>query len=167
MNMKTSVETEPSPNFVSPVCTQVAKNNTNGHCTGNFIVKVAEKRQELLVTVPFMVFVYDVSIQNVECDEQIHLAIAPVIVQSPSGLVPSDRNYRLCKFESLHPRLLIHAEYYRLLKWIHAQANHIYEFLLKMPVTAELERACPEQLQAMLIPDALDSHVAHAEMAGE
>lgn len=133
---------------------------------GDLPVQEVHESEELLVRVLRVESGDHLSVEDIEGGEEIHRAVALVVVRASFRPVLSHREDGLGSLQGLGLRLLVHAEHDRSLGGVLVDPHHVHNLLLEVLVVAELERLCEVRLEAVSAPNSVDSDLMHAHLLG-
>ena len=133
---------------------------------GDRPVQDVHESEELLVRVLRVESGDYLSVQDIKGREEVHRAVALVVVRASFRPVLSHREDGLGSLEGLGLGLLVHAEHDRLLRGVLVDPHHVHDFLLEVLVVAELEGLREVRLEAVSTPNSVDSDLMHAHLLG-
>ena len=127
-----------------------------------FDIDLLEETGELLMPMARHAVLDHLAVEHAEGRKQGRRAVAFVVVRHRPAAALLHRKPGLGAIKGLHLTFLVDAQHKGPVRGIQIQSDHIVELLDKPRVPAELEGLDKMGLEAMSIPDALDSHSTDA-----
>lgn len=131
--------------FVSGV---VVNDQVHSEVGRNLRVDVAQKAQELLVSMARLALGDDAAIGHIERRKQGGGAVPIVVVGDAFDIAEPHRQHRLTALKGLNLALLVDAQHQRVFRRIQVQTDHIPHFLHEERIGRELEGLGAVRLQA-------------------
>ena len=131
-----------------------------------FDIDLLEETGELLIPMARHAIPDHFAVKQAEGRKQGRRTVAFVVVRHRPATALLHRKTGLSAIKGLNLTLLIDAQHKGPVRGIKIQSDHIVELLDKPRVTAELEGLDAMGLEAMSVPDALDSHSTDALRLG-
>ena len=130
-------------------------------------VEDLEEGQELLMRVLTEAALGDLAGGDLQSRKETGGSVPNVVVSHPCGKARAHRQDRLRAIQRLDLRLLVDAEHQRLLRRVQIEPDDVGHLSIEVRIRAELEGFHSMRLQPVLLPDAVDRHVADLQLTGQ
>lgn len=161
MNMKARMLGEPLLNVRMLVGSVVVADQMQCLVLRVLPIDLTQERKPLDMSMTLLATRDDGTVKRIHCREQGRGSVALVVMRHGGGPAGLHRQAGLSTIKCLHLAFLVTAQHQRVLGRGHVQADNIFGFLDELRITLHFEALDPVRLQAIRLPNALNSDVAH------